>query len=363
VYAAYPAELFQMVFGNIFNKMVPLLKSAEQKWLKSGAVAHCGNVKTIVGLFASGLIPQPDLLITSDWLCDTSPKSIDLLSEVFKVPASSYNTCQDRMGHDYNETKRIIDLAVNSMRKTVSKMEKIVGYKINDDDLWSEIDIRNKLKENILKTQIVIEKADTVPISATHAILLHNIGKLTIDRINMPDLLEATDLFYHEIEKRVREGVGILERGAPRVMALLPPHFADPRLEHLVGEKGIALVAAEGRFFPPNGTHIPNIEKPTNPYQAMSIYLHSSILQSSNVRKNTILEACRELKLDGLLCVTHIGCRAAAGDSLIIRDSILKEVGIPGLFLEYESFDPRAYDEDKLIEKLEIFRSMIAKND
>jgi hypothetical protein len=38
-------------------------------------------------------------------------------------------------------------------------------------------------------------------------------------------------------------------------------------------------------------------------------------------------------------------------------------VGIPGLFLEYESFDPRAYDEDKLIEKLEIFRSMIAKND
>jgi hypothetical protein len=72
VFVADIATCLQFVLGCIFNKMTPILGAAEHKWLKSGKAYHCGNVKTLVGLLALGLIPRPDLLLTSGQLCDTA---------------------------------------------------------------------------------------------------------------------------------------------------------------------------------------------------------------------------------------------------------------------------------------------------
>jgi len=80
VYAGHLCERFQLILGSIFNKIVPILEVAENRWLNAGKVSHCGNVKTLVGLFSLGLIPKPDLLVTSDYLCETAPKSIDMFT-------------------------------------------------------------------------------------------------------------------------------------------------------------------------------------------------------------------------------------------------------------------------------------------
>ena len=95
VYAAHLCQQFQLVLGSIFGKMVPILEAAEQRWLKAGAVAHCGNVKTLVGLIALDCIPKPDLMAASGILCDTAPKTINLLHELYDIPTCCYDTCQD----------------------------------------------------------------------------------------------------------------------------------------------------------------------------------------------------------------------------------------------------------------------------
>jgi len=50
VFVAMPDRLFNIVLGNYFDKLVPLLEAAEGKWLRSGTAAHCSLIKTRLGL-------------------------------------------------------------------------------------------------------------------------------------------------------------------------------------------------------------------------------------------------------------------------------------------------------------------------
>jgi hypothetical protein len=70
---------YLVVLGCMFDRLTPALEAAEKLWLKTGIVAHCGNVKMDLGFFELGLIPRPDLIVTAGFLCDTSSKSHDLI--------------------------------------------------------------------------------------------------------------------------------------------------------------------------------------------------------------------------------------------------------------------------------------------
>ena len=70
-------------------------------------------------------------------------------------------------------------------------------------------------------------------------------------------------------------------------------------------------------------------------------------------------DACKRLHVDGVLDHYHVGCRSVAGDALIIKDAITKELGIPVLLLEWDKFDPRVYNHEQFKTRLELFKSMI----
>ena len=59
VFSIHHSWAFHIVVGCIFGKIVPIMEAAEKKWLKAGVVAHCANVKTILGPIALDLIPRP----------------------------------------------------------------------------------------------------------------------------------------------------------------------------------------------------------------------------------------------------------------------------------------------------------------
>jgi hypothetical protein len=90
----------------------------------------------------------------------------------------------------------------------------------------------------------------------------------------------------------------------------------------------------------------------------MSLHLQGSIATSLPRRVRLIIDGCKRLKIDGLLNRYHVGCRAVAGDPLIIADAVGKELGIPVLTLEWENFDPRVYNHEQYKRRLELFRMM-----
>ena len=356
VFSAHHSWAFQLVIGCIFDKTVPVLEAAEEKWLKAGAVAHCSNVKTILGLVALDLIPRPDLMVTSGFMCDTAPKTIDLLHELYDIPVCCYDTCQDREFREYSKaTRRTLNLAAKSLRRLVDRIQEVVGFEITDDMLREVINARSKLGNAVRKLQGLVESSDPLPISATHEALWMCLNALTLSLDSLPEAVDAVNTVFEELQEKIDKGRGVVEKGSPRIIAMLPPHHADPRLDHLVGEMGIAIVALEPGFSVPYG------ETPKDPYIEMSLGLQQSLLTSLPRRIPLIIEGCKRLNIDGVLNRFHVGCRTVSGDAMIIGDAVKKELNIPVLLLEWENFDPRVYNHEQYKRRLEVFKAMLVK--
>jgi hypothetical protein len=355
VYVGDLCSLHQLTLGSIFDKIVPILEAAEEKWLKAGTVAHCGNVKALVGLITLDLIPRPDLLVNSGVLCETAPKSVNLLHELYDIPTYCYDTCQDRDIRDYTEaTKRIADLLQKSSRRLIRMIEEIVGFEITDDMVREAADARREIGKALDDLQKLVESSDPLVISANHQGLWMQLLFLALSIDRLPEATDAINTLYEELQERVNKGVGIVEKGAPRIVAILPSHYTDPSLDYIVGEMGMALVATD-MLFPSS-----DLVDLQDPYEKLSADGVQTSLHNSLARRVvSITEGCKKLKIDGVMDRFHIGCRTVTADALMIKDAITKELGIPILMVERDDFDPRVCNHEQYRKSLEVFKTML----
>jgi len=348
---------FHIVVGCIFGKMVPILEAAEKKWLKEGVVAHCANVKTLVGPITLGLFPKPDLLVTSGFMCETSPKTLDLLHELYDIPVWYIDTCQDREFREYPEpTRRIASLTAKSLKRLAERIQEVVGFEITDNMLREVQDAKGKLGDALRRLKDLVESSDPLPLSPTHDNIWMCLSTLTLSIDGIAEATEAINTLYEELRERVAKGLGVVEKGAPRVLAILPAGQTDPRLEHLACEVGIAIVAIDGSLAAPFK------ETSEDPYMKFGLESQQRSMSFPLRRRiPLIIEGCKKLNIDGVLDRFHVGCRSVVADALIIEEAIKKELGIPVLLLEWENFDPRVYNHEQYKSRFEVFKAMMTK--
>ncbi|MFC1862711.1 2-hydroxyacyl-CoA dehydratase [Thermodesulfobacteriota bacterium] len=354
VFFAHQSWAIMAILGCVFGKFVPILEAAETLWLKSGVVSHCANVKSLLGLITLDILPKPDLLLTTGFSCETAPKTIDLLHELYDIPVCCYDTCQDREFADYSVSSiRTVGLAAKSLRSAAKRIGKTAGFGITDEMIFKALKTKHPFNVALEKLFGLIEKSDPMPISSTHQTLFMVLASLTMSIEKLPEAVDAVNTLHEELQVRIDKGQGSVPKGAPRVLAILPCHHSDPRLEHLAGEMGIALISTDIGF------ELPFPQKPKDSYEMSSLHLQQSLATSLSGRIQLIVKGCRDLKIDGVLNRYHVGCRAVAGDSLIITDRVSKELGIPALLLEWENFDPRAYNQEEYRKHLELFKILM----
>jgi benzoyl-CoA reductase/2-hydroxyglutaryl-CoA dehydratase subunit BcrC/BadD/HgdB len=354
VFTAHHCWAFMVIVGCVFDKLVPILEAAEKKWYKAGAVAHCANLKTLLGIIALDMIPKPDLLVTSGFLCETAPKNVELLHELYDIPMFCWDSCYDKGSTDYDDEKdRAIDFAANSLRRLVEKIENIVGFQITDGMLQDALESRSRFDRALGRVQSLIHNSDPLPLSPTHDNLWMCLSSLTFNNDTIEDAVDVANTIYKEVQERVSKGLGVMPKGSPRVLGEVFAHHADPSLEHLACEMGIALVVA-------SGTPLARSENELkDPYKAMSLASESGLSDDLTMKIPMQIEICKRMNIDGVLNRYHVGCRTVAGDALVIQNAIEKELGIPALLLEWENFDPRVHNNEEYRRRLEVFKSMM----
>ena len=355
VFSIHHSWAFQIVVGCIFDKIVPILEEAEKKWLKAGMVAHCANVKTLVGPIVLGLYPKPDLLVTSGFMCETSPKTLDLLHELYDIPVWYVDACQDREFVEYPEpTKRIASLAAKSLNKLSERIEGIVGFEITDDMLLEVQHVKVELEKALSRIKGLVATSAPLPLSPAHDNIWMFLGGSTLSIDDFTEATDALNILYEELQERVARGLGVVEKEAPRVLATLPMGQTDPRLEYLACEVGIAIVATDA------GLGVSSKETSEDPYMKFGLETQFGAMHMLVGRRiPLIIEGCKKLNVDGVLDRFHVGCRAVAGDALLIQEAVKKELGIPVMLLEWENFDPRVYKHEEYKRRLEAFRAMM----
>jgi benzoyl-CoA reductase/2-hydroxyglutaryl-CoA dehydratase subunit BcrC/BadD/HgdB len=358
VYLGHPG-LLSVVAGCIFNKLTPALEAAERDCLRAGKVSHCANQKIYAGALALEWIPKPDLLVTSGFLCDSAPKTAEVIQELWGVPTYTYDTCKDMETMDDPRAQEVMSLAAKGSMSLVKKLQDMTGIEITDDMLWEALNAGREFGEISLKLGNLIGESDPLPISSTHHNIFYRLNRTATDIDNYPSAVEAIRTLYDEVQERVKEGYAAVEKGSPRIFCLMPPSESSPDLEHLINELGIANVASENRLFPPDGRRSPARGRPTDPYQAMCSNLLTSMYETPKARIPALIGFCKTMKVDGVLARYHAGCRSNALDAMIIRSAIKKELGIPVVVLDWENFDPRVYNHEQYTRLLESFKLMM----
>ena len=358
VFSIHHSWAFQIFIGCIFGKIVPILEEAERKWLKAGMVAHCANLKTLVGPLTLGMYPKPDLLVTTGLLCETSPKTVDLFHELYDIPVWYVDACQDRACGEYPEpSERVAISAAKSLKRLAERIQEVVGFEITDDMLLEVQDAKGKMGEAFGRIRDLIANSAPLPLSPAHENIWMCLNVLALSIDGITEATDAVNLLYEELRERVAKGLGVVEKDAPRVLATLPMGQTDPRLEHLACEIGIAIVATDRNI------EASIKEIPEDPYLRFGIGMQMGAMHvPPAMRIPLLIEGCKKLNIDGVLDRFHVGCRAVAGDALLIENAIKKELGIPVMLLEWENFDPRVYKHEEYKKRLEIFKMMMIAN-
>jgi len=345
---------YLLVAGCIFDKFLPVMEAAEKMWLKAGLVGHCGNVKTMLGVIPLDLFPRPDLMITSGALCEIAPKTFDLIQELYGFPVHYIETCQDRELREYDAASlRAVEFQAKSLRKTLGKIREVTGCEITDDMLWEIIMVRQEMDAALRRMRSLLVNSDPLPLKPTHENLWSCLNSLTLNVEDYAYAVEALNTLCVELQDRIDRGVGVVEKGSPRIMAICPAQHDDPRLEDLINEVGIALVAIDFTFA------VPYPELPLSPDIALAMSLQGSPFSSTAARISLIIKECQNLKVDGVFDRYHVGCRTVAGDALLIKEAVEKDLDIPVLLLEWDSFDPRIFNYEQFRKNLEIFKEMM----
>jgi benzoyl-CoA reductase/2-hydroxyglutaryl-CoA dehydratase subunit BcrC/BadD/HgdB len=199
-------------------------------------------------------------------------------------------------------------------------------------------------------------KADPQPVSLVEVGLARLLVTGSPSRKVMVDEPNAIATLNQEIKERINEDIGVVEKGAPRIMIFITP-MSDPSIMHMIENAGLALpvmlLTAPLRLEPWQTTYTTLGEKQAEAEMKVGIY-HSSYAVAKRWA-----EVVEDLNLDGAIWGYQFNCRPLAQPSHLLPKFVQETTGVPVLSLEMDYFDSRTYSAGALRTRVETFAEML----
>jgi benzoyl-CoA reductase/2-hydroxyglutaryl-CoA dehydratase subunit BcrC/BadD/HgdB len=354
IYCACPDVILCHTLGQIFNKLTPLIKTGEENGLPPGH-GLCSLWQVRLGALAKGIIPVPDLAICSSYYCDMGAKADELLHEVYGHRAVYVDGSMDSRWGEYPDylTQRV-ELLGAQLNKIFEAVREVLGVEVTRDSWNKAKSISSKLyRPQGRLTRLMM--ADPLPISTVETQLAMVLGGASTGRA-MTEGPEAVSTLCQEVEKRVDEGIGVVRKGAPRVLHFLAS-FSDPSITHMMEDAGLAMCAMlfnvpSAKVYPPTTyTTLGEIQAESE--------MRAGVYHSSYAHAKRWEEAVKSLNIDGVIWGYLYNCRPVALLSHIIKRWVEENTGVPTLSLEMDIYDSRNYGAALLHTRVQAFAEML----
>jgi benzoyl-CoA reductase/2-hydroxyglutaryl-CoA dehydratase subunit BcrC/BadD/HgdB len=298
-----------------------------------------------------------DLALASSYSCDMGSKADDLVTAQFGTPIAYIEGVMDSHWGEYPDylPERVQYLGAQ-INQALKKAERILGIQIGPDASERSQKNNQAFVNNLLRL-LELMRADPVPVSIAELELLEALPGSSTGR-GIGEGIRATEILIHELEERVKAGIGVTQKGAPRVMAGVG-HTSDPRVTHLPEDVGLAVPLTKVLCWV-GGPPI-KIEKtyPT-PGETMAAYeLAAGPFHGTDGMIKRLEMATEVMKLDGFIKNSLYNCRVSALSSHIAKKYLEEKTGLPVLSLEIDDFDSRTYSAASLRTKVETFANML----
>jgi benzoyl-CoA reductase/2-hydroxyglutaryl-CoA dehydratase subunit BcrC/BadD/HgdB len=339
-----------MFFG--IGKLSPFLEAAEGDLLPAGS-AFCAGIQAKLGGLIKRVIPVPDLLVSSGFVCDQAPKVDEFISWRYNIPVA-YVDCAHGEKEDewpHPSEKRVKYLAEQG-RVALELFREVTGYTITED-VAKKADLR--VADLALRRQRIFDLLKSVPYVLTGYHNISMVTRVSSTGVNTTtlygDLEGILDLLYSELKERAE----IIEKkvvlkDAPRVGIY---GLLDASVTSLMENAGLKLVDLRLSTTKSERTAL-------NRYQDFWERSAERMLSyCSRKFARRIVQLCKEEELDSLVLNYVIGCRDLCITPFKIRDLVTKELNIPVLMLEVNLCDTRDYSPETMKGRVEAFTEVV----
>lgn len=329
------------------------LCGGSQFWIEDGEKVLprniCPLVKAIVGAKISGTCPyfQSCDMLTGETTCDGKKKAWEILGEY--APVHVMDLPQMKREKDYKKwAEEIYDYK--------AKLEELTGNEITEEKLSEAIKLCNR-KRAALQRLYDARKALNVPISGKDALLISQIAFYD----NPERFIEMTNKLCDELEKRIKDGIGIAAKNSPRIMITgTPMAIPNWKMHHLIEESGAVVVCEETctgtRYF----------EKPVDETQTTMegmvkaladryLNINCACFTPNKGREEDIVRLTKEYGADGVVYYNLQFCHTYNIEYRQVEKA-LKEAWIPVIFIETDYSND---DTGQLQTRIEAFMEML----
>jgi len=321
-----------------------LIKAAELGMATEICSAHRG----LVGAFALGIMPRPDVIIWSNLMCDNTAKSGDMIMEIADCPGYF-------LDHPFEESPEEAAYLIEEFKGLIAFLEEKTGRRMDWDRL-SEVVARSDQQIQLYREINVLRRAVPSPFPPQRFMeLIMPLYLLP----GHPDAIEYLETLRDDLALMVARGQGAASRERFRLMSLfVPPMYLLGFLGRISEEHG-AVSVTEPFFdmWPEDRLD------PSRPLEALvrKSFMFPEMASYGPFRRETLdrtLELARDYRVDGAIYYAHVGCRQASALSKAYKDA-LDEIDVPMLTLDFDILDPTVAPEEEIQIKLEGFFELL----
>jgi benzoyl-CoA reductase/2-hydroxyglutaryl-CoA dehydratase subunit BcrC/BadD/HgdB len=353
VYCSVPEPMIMTVMGQYFGKLGPILEKAEEFWLPPGQ-AHCPFLQARLASVLGGMIPMPDLLIPVGLTCDQAGKTDEIIEYLHGIPVVHIDGCSDEDGERWpHANPRRVQYLVQELKNVARVFQEVIGLEFTEETMARGLAEWGKLKVIFDEISELRGWADPVPLSEKD---WENIctAMVTCAGRTAREGVDAASILLEELRERTRRGVGVLEKGAPRVINLFP-HASDPSVTEVIEKAGLASVT---NFISVAASSLPD-EYESIWEQLADRHMRGGQRSSGQLTINELKELCREWDIDGVIIAALSKCRIYNTFPRKAKEVLEREMDIPVLALEQDSVDSREYSAERFRTRVEPFAEIL----
>lgn len=318
------------------------IEAAESKFYTTDL---CSFYRVAAGFSLRDYLPKPDLIISTSQLCDGSTKFFHNLSKYYHCDHyfidPPYYDNPDSKGYLAGQLEEISYKICNSF-----------GHQLNNDRINFSFNLSNKAREYIIKIN-ELRKNIPSPLSGWDAIAY--ILYMFFSSLGTEKGLEFYRTLYQEIEEKVNQKIGVLDKEKYRILWLhqVRPYYKNEIIKNLK-EKGAVISFEEVNY-----VYWEALD-PQRPWKSLAQKINSNFGAGPIERRvKVVYDLVRRYKIDGVIHFSQRGCRQSCGGAYIIKD-FLQEKGVPMLILDGDGADSRNYSKGQTRTRIEAFLEMLS---
>jgi len=200
-------------------------------------------------------------------------------------------------------------------------------------------------------------QADPMPISGVEQGLALNLAFASTERA-ITDEPDALETICREVKERINQGIGVVEKGAPRVLNFAHS-LSDPDITSMMENVGLAISLSIMTVPPPKEYSARSVTYETMGEQRAQRALIDGFYHSTFGVVKRVEKAVEMFNVDGVIWNYQYNCRPLAMTSHLMEKWIERNTGVPTLSLESDAYDGRNYSAGALKTRVEAFAEML----